>query len=61
MFVYCFFHFAFVSAYCYAIVEVVAASSSWVFGFGFWLSLFATRVAVVLLPFAPTLGFYNYS
>jgi len=56
-----FFHFAFVSGYCYAIVEVVAASSSWVFGFGFWLSLFATRVAVVLLPFAPTLGFYNYS
>lgn len=43
---------------CYAIVAVVAAASSWAFGFGFWLSLFARHSRCRgSAAAAPTLGF----
>lgn len=46
-----FLHFCLVVGHCCAIVAAVIAASSfcWVFGFGFWLSLFASLVDVVLL------------
>lgn len=60
MFVYCFLSalLCFVVVMQYIVAFVAAASSTWVFGFGFWLSLFASLVVgAVLVPLLLHLAF----